>query len=173
MSQILKTAERRFRRFSQFAQTIVVVGVALLAVGQQSQTAPNAEGQSTPLIRSVDGPDLFRAYCASCHGVDAKGAGPAASALKPKVPNLTLLAQNNRGQFPLTRVRKTIMGEEVMAAHGSREMPIWGPIFHQVEGDMDWGNVRLENLVKYLESIQSIRSPDRPSGATPPPQRGR
>jgi mono/diheme cytochrome c family protein len=33
-------------------------------------------------------------------------------------------------------------------------MPIWGPIFHQVEADMDWGNVRLENLVNYLESIQ-------------------
>jgi hypothetical protein len=50
------------------------------------------------------------------------------------------------------------MGEEVLASHGSREMPIWGPIFHQVESDVDRGNVRLENLVKYLESIQSIDS---------------
>ena len=48
------------------------------------------------------------------------------------------------------------MGEEVSASHGSREMPIWGPIFHQIESDVDRGNVRLENLVKYLESIQSI-----------------
>ena len=47
------------------------------------------------------------------------------------------------------------MGDEVLAAHGSREMPIWGPIFHQIEADVDRGNVRLENLVKYLESIQS------------------
>jgi mono/diheme cytochrome c family protein len=37
-------------------------------------------------------------------------------------------------------------------------MPIWGPIFHQIEADMDWGNVRLENLVKYLESIQLSRA---------------
>lgn len=47
------------------------------------------------------------------------------------------------------------MGDDVLASHGSREMPIWGPIFHQIESDVDKGNV-LENLVKYLESIQSI-----------------
>jgi mono/diheme cytochrome c family protein len=101
---------------------------------------------------------LFRAYCAPCHGSDAKGHGPAAAALKTKVADLTVLAKNNGGQFPSNRVRSTIMGEKGLASHGSREMPIWGPIFHQVESDVDRGNVRLENLMKYLESIQSIRS---------------
>ena len=48
------------------------------------------------------------------------------------------------------------MGEEVLASHGSREMPIWGPIFHQIEADVDRAHVRLDNLVKYLESIQAI-----------------
>ena len=110
-----------------------------------------------PLIRSTKGPDLFRAYCASCHGIDAKGHGPAAVALKRKVPDLTVLAKNNRNQFPEQRVRKVIMGEDVIAAHGSREMPVWGPIFHQIEEDVDRGNVRLDNLVKYLESIQSLK----------------
>jgi mono/diheme cytochrome c family protein len=81
-----------------------------------------------------------------------------APALKTKVPDLTVLARNNRGRFPSNRVRSIITGDEVTKSHGSREMPIWGPIFHQVEADMDWGNVRLENLVKYLESIQVGRS---------------
>jgi mono/diheme cytochrome c family protein len=126
-------------------------------IGARSQTAPKPEErQLPPLIRSVQGPDLFRAYCVSCHGVNGKGGGPAAQALKVKPPDLTLLTKNNRGQFPSNRVRSTIMGEEVSASHGSREMPIWGPIFHQIESDVDRGNVRLENLVKYLESIQSI-----------------
>jgi mono/diheme cytochrome c family protein len=119
----------------------------------QSKSAANDQ-ELPPLIRSVKGADLFRAYCASCHGIDAKGNGPAARALKAKVADLTVLAKNDRGTFPDARVRKVIMGDEVIAAHGSREMPIWGPIFHQIEEDVDRGNVRLENLVKYLESIQ-------------------
>ena len=129
------------------------------------ELAPNAGEQSTPLIRSVKGRDLFRAYRASCHGLDAKGTGPAASALKAKIPDLTLLSRKNQGQFPAARVREAILGDQVVVAHGSREMPIWGPIFHQVEADQDWGNVRLDNLVKYLESIQSISGSNSSSGA--------
>jgi mono/diheme cytochrome c family protein len=121
------------------------------------QQMPDSDKQFQTLIRSVQGPDLFRAYCASCHGADAKGNGPAASALKTKVPDLTMLTKNNRGQFPSARVRKAIMGDDVVAAHGSREMPVWGPIFHQIERDVDRGYVRLDNLVKYLKSIQSVQ----------------
>jgi mono/diheme cytochrome c family protein len=134
----------------------VVVGLMLSGASAQTQTAPAADEQLPPLIRSIKGPDLFRVYCASCHGSNGKGAGPVASSLKTTVPDLTLLTSKNRGQFPAARIRQTILGEDIVAAHGSREMPIWGPIFHQVEGDVDWGNVRLENLVKYLESIQSM-----------------
>ncbi|MGC1616633.1 MAG: c-type cytochrome [Candidatus Acidiferrum sp.] len=157
--------DRRFRRFLQFVLVLALVGVVLPGAGKQIQTAPNVEHQSPPLIRSVEGPDLFRAYCTSCHGIDAKGEGPAAPALKAKVPDLTLLAWNDRGEFPATRVRQMIMGDNVVAAHGSREMPIWGPIFHQVEADMDWGNVRLSSLVKYLQSIQTTAASHAPSGA--------
>ena len=126
-----------------------------------AQTTQDSEQKFQQLIRSLEGPDLFRAYCAPCHGLDGKGRGPAASALKAKVPDLTILAGNNGGLFPSIRVRRTILGDEVRMSHGSREMPIWGPIFHQVEADMDWGNVRVENILKYLESIQ----PNRSSGA--------
>ena len=77
-----------------------------------------------------------------------------AAALKAKTPDLTLLARNNKGQFPSARMRRVILGDETVKSHGAREMPIWGPIFHQIEYDQDLGNVRLGNLVKYLESIQ-------------------
>jgi hypothetical protein len=86
--------------------------------------------------------------------VKAKGNGPAAAALKVRVPDLTRIAKRNGGKFPADQVRAMIAGEDTKAAHGSRTMPIWGPIFHQVEADQDWGQVRLENLTKYLESIQ-------------------
>lgn len=129
---------------------------SLAASRTQSQEAPQSQRPSQPLIHSVAGPDLFHAYCASCHGSNGEGHGPAAAAMKTKVPDLTLLSQNRGGQFPDEYVRKTIMGDDSIAAHGSREMPVWGPVFHQVEEDVDRGNVRLENLVKYLESIQEI-----------------
>jgi mono/diheme cytochrome c family protein len=78
-----------------------------------------------------------------------------AAVLKTAAPDLTVLAKNHGGQFPTESVRRLIAGNEISASHGSREMPIWGPIFHQIEWDQDLGNVRLENLVKYLESIQT------------------
>lgn len=125
--------------------------------GSQSKVGPpNSEKQQT-LIRSVEGVDLYRAYCASCHGKDGKGNGPVAPALKATVPDLTAIAKNNGGKFPVARVRRIITGEGMIASHGSREMPVWGPIFSQVEEDVDRGPVRLENLVQYLESIQSVK----------------
>jgi hypothetical protein len=48
-----------------------------------------------------------------------------------------------------------ILGDDPVVAHGPREMPVWGPVFHQVEEDVDRGNVRIDNLVKYLASIQA------------------
>jgi len=140
----------------------LALGLALVCVsvgesGARAQAGPGSEQQFQQLIRSVEGPDLFRAYCASCHGSDAKGHGPAAAALKVKPADLTALSKTNSGQFPEVRVRRFILGYEVLASHGSREMPIWGPIFHQIESDVDRGNVRLENLLKYLESIQLIK----------------
>lgn len=101
------------------------------------------------------GDKLFRAYCASCHGVDAKGGGPAASSLKKLVPDLTRISQRNGGKFPLDRIQTTISGEDLgTSAHGSRAMPVWGPIFSQIAWDQDLGRVRVYNLAKYLESLQ-------------------
>jgi len=129
--------------------------IACFGAQTQSPAKPQSPQEMPPLIRSVEGRDLYHAYCASCHGVDAKGGGPAAPALKTKPPDLTVLARNNGGRYPEDRVRKAITGEDVIASHGSREMPIWGPVFHQIEEDVDRGPVRLANLVKYLKAIQA------------------
>ncbi len=125
---------------------------ASIALGQ---TKPPTNKDYERLIYSVKGPELFRAHCASCHGFDGKGGGPVAPSLTKKPADLTLLSKVNGGVFPKEAVRKIISGDDaVTAAHGSREMPVWGPIFHQIEDDQDLGNVRLQNLSKFLESIQ-------------------
>lgn len=156
---LLKVHGELIHRRVQLLARGVLCCAALAFFGAALRAAPQAQTpqQPPPLIRSVRGPDLFLAYCASCHGKDAKGNGPAAVALRPKVPDLTILARNNGGKFPEDRVRKTILGDDRLAAHGSREMPVWGPVFHQIEQDTDWGNVRLANLTQYLKSIQSLK----------------
>jgi mono/diheme cytochrome c family protein len=120
-----------------------------------AQTKPMPQKQYEQLIYSVRGPDLFRAHCAPCHGAEGKGDGPAGVALKVKPANLTVLAKNNGGKFPTERVQKFISGDDPsVVSHGTRDMPIWGPIFHQIEEDQDFGSVRLQNLIKYLQTIQ-------------------
>jgi len=132
------------------------LGMVILAGGFGfAQTKSADTKQYEHLVYSVKGPDLFRAHCAACHGFDAKGGGPMAPSLKAVPADLTVLAKHSGGQFPAERVRKIIVGDDSsMSSHGSREMPIWGPIFHQIEEDQDFGNVRVQNLTKYLESIQ-------------------
>ena len=106
------------------------------------------------LVASLKGVDIYRAHCAACHGVDGKGDGPVAPALNAKLPDLTTIAQRNGGTFPVARIKKIISGDEALAAHGSREMPVWGPIFHQIQEDRDYGEIRLQNLTEYLKSLQ-------------------
>jgi mono/diheme cytochrome c family protein len=144
------------------ASSFIWAGALLLALGvllssvrsQETQPKPQEKKAPERLIFSVKGADLFRAYCASCHGADGKGNGPVAPALNSKPADLTTIAERNGGAFPAQRMRTIIAGDEIIIAHGSREMPIWGPIFHQVEWDQDLGEVRLQNVIKYLQSIQ-------------------
>jgi len=140
------------------ATLLLICGLGLASMygaGIAAQTRPLAAKPYEQLIYSVKGPDLFRAHCAACHGAGGKGDGPAAAALKTKPANLTVLAKDNGGKFPTEQVQKFISGDDpATQSHGSREMPIWGPIFHQIEDDKDFGNVRLQNLIAYLETIQ-------------------
>jgi mono/diheme cytochrome c family protein len=119
----------------------------------QSQTTSG--DPSRPARNPVEGAKIFRYYCAACHGADGRGHGPASAALKNAVPDLTLISQRDGGKFRYQRVKEIIEGKQPgPLAHGNREMPIWGPIFHEVESDQDWGEVRLDAITKYIESIQ-------------------
>lgn len=128
---------------------VTVAGAALLEAG-----GPGTEVQ--PLIVSIRGDKLYRAYCASCHGEAAKGDGPMARWLKVPPADLTRIAARNGGKFPLERVGRIVSGEEALpSGHGTRSMPVWGPVFSQVTRDQDLGRVRIDNLARYLRDIQS------------------
>jgi len=102
----------------------------------------------------LSGAEMYRTYCASCHGVDGKGAGPAAAALKKMVPDLTQIAKRNNGKFPDFRVTHIIDGYEIEAAHGSRDMPVWGDYFRNKKRDDTIVLLREHNLTEYIRSIQ-------------------
>ena len=127
---------------------ILLLGVSI-AFGQ--------EKSPRKLIASMEGKDLYLAYCASCHGKLGKGDGPVASALKGPLADLTTISKRNRGKFPREEMEKIILGEQKSArsAHGSEQMPVWGPVFSKVEKDQDFGLVRVRRVVEYLISIQA------------------
>jgi len=84
--------------------------------------------QTTP-DRSIDiGKWEFESHCAICHGLTGRGEGvePHWNLLSKTPADLTILSKNNGGVFPFARVYQTIDGREQVAAHGTREMPVWG-----------------------------------------------
>jgi mono/diheme cytochrome c family protein len=117
--------------------SLMVFGILLTRTtveAQEGKRAPGA-GEQT-LIVSIRGDNLYKTYCASCHGEDAHGHGPMAVWLKVPPSDLTRIAARNGGQFPLGRVDRIISGEEALpSGHATRAMPIWGPIFSQVTRD--------------------------------------
>jgi mono/diheme cytochrome c family protein len=140
----------------------VAVGVAMLltlASAQQAATAP-----STPTVKHVpsmrapvnSGKDMFNSYCAVCHGTDAKGAGPAASAMKTNPADLTALAKKSGGKYPASHVATVLRGQSITASHGSQDMPVWGPLFSSIsQGHEAQVQQRIANLVDYVETLQT------------------
>jgi len=124
--------------------------VMMIASGLIAQT----DGKGTN-AEATSGKELYSSYCALCHGADGKGGGPFSPQLKVWPVDLTQIAKKNHGVFPSMRVTEAIDGEFGKPSHGSSEMPIWGPVFRSMaHGHKDSAQVRIESLVKYLESIQ-------------------
>jgi len=143
------------RNATFWALFVTALAASMPNLAGQTKEAPSRADTSAPLIQSIEGPNLYHAYCASCHGADAKGTGPMVASLKVKPSDLTTIAIHNGGVFPKARIERIISGEELTpSGHGSSAMPVWGPIFSRVTSDVDYGRVRVDNLARYLNGIQ-------------------
>jgi hypothetical protein len=89
-----------------------------------------------------------------CHGKDAKGTGPAADALKKGPADLTQISRKSGGTFPEVHVMRIIRGDDVVGAHGSRDMPIWSELFTSLSSK-ETTELRVNALMKYLQTIQA------------------
>ena len=120
----------------------------------------NGAAQAQTTIKKVpikptsvsDGKQMFDSYCAVCHGKDGKGNGPATKALTKAPTDLTKISARNGGAFPDVKVRRFIEGLDEVAAHGTRDMPMWGDLFRSSNRDMD--QLRIKVLSDYLKSMQ-------------------
>ena len=139
-------------------KTIAIAVSTALLVGGFTVTVTagqtNSPGVTPLVIESMYGPDLYRVYCATCHGRDAKGNGPATAALKVPPPDLTLLARRHNGVFPSRDVEVIVRGGTAVAAHGSSEMPVWGSIFYALDPSDARVTARINSLVAHIASIQ-------------------
>lgn len=104
------------------------------------------------------GRESYVQYCASCHGVDGRGGGPVATALKTALPDLTKIAERHEGRFSEKEVASLIDGRNMPAAHGTSEMPVWGKRFSERIGGGEIGEEYVRGqllvLIEYLRSIQ-------------------
>src|ERR1022692_1563747 len=113
---------------------IMVTLVAFAATKVYAQTKQTKVESAKP-ANAWKGDDLYREFCAVCHGIDAKGNGPAADALKTRPTDLTEISRQNGNKFPTLHMQRVIGGEDAVAAHGSREMPTWGDSFKSISAN--------------------------------------
>jgi mono/diheme cytochrome c family protein len=98
---------------------------------------------------------MYQEHCATCHGADARGSGPLASLLKTPPADLTLLTKHHGGKFPKEYVSSVLEFGPGPTAHGSSDMPAWGPIFRYYDKQNERAvQQRIRNLCNYLESLQ-------------------
>jgi len=135
-------------RYKTLAIMTFSIGIGFVAHAQQA-TAPKRVH-----VNVAAGREVFREYCAVCHGLEAKGNGPASESLRTAPADLTALKERNAGTFPADRVKDSIYSRGSIPAHGTPDMPMWGAVFHNLKSNQGLIRARERNLTAYLESLQ-------------------
>jgi mono/diheme cytochrome c family protein len=135
------------------------LALALLAgIGYANQSTSRKVVIPVTRTSATNGKQMYVNYCAPCHGVDGRGQGPVAAALKKQPADLALLSKNNGGKFPSTHVMTVLQFGADNPSHGTADMPVWGPVLSGMDATGAEANVkalRISNLSRYLQSLQS------------------
>lgn len=132
----------------------VLVAVAVLSLcASAAHAQPQVKKEPIKPVAASDAPAMFQSYCAACHGKTAKGDGPAAAALKKAPADLTKISARNGGTYPEVKVKRYIEGLDEVAAHGTRDMPMWGALFRDL--NRDTAQIRVQALSDYLKGLQT------------------
>jgi nucleotide-binding universal stress UspA family protein len=138
------------------AAAVAMCAVGALMLALLLWPAP-AIAQDAEMKQAAPGGELFRTYCAACHGTAARGDGPLASSMRRKPADLTGIANRSGGLYPSELVFRTIDGKKPVRGHGGPDMPVWGDAFARSRDGGDPETVRrmIQSLVDYLETLQA------------------
>ncbi|WP_348264640.1 c-type cytochrome [Telmatobacter sp. DSM 110680] len=132
---------------------LMFIFVACLASTSWSQSKEKEiKLAPVPYSDPTSGAQMYKDYCASCHGLQGKGDGPAAQFVKAAPTDLSRLAERNDGKYPRMKVEGILKFGLKGHAHGSIDMPIWGDLFQSRFGQAP--DLRANNLVKFVASLQ-------------------
>lgn len=136
----------------RIAILLLLIVVALLPVHTSGQgKLTSVTMQNTDMS---SGPDMYRQYCASCHGADGRGSAKAAAALQKPIPDLTIIGQRSETRDVALYVQ-TLLRETSGSGHELTGMPDWQPRLLRVSGDRgELATLRRVNLSKYIASMQ-------------------
>ena len=135
--------------------TVLTSALMFLILAAVAKDAPTVNQAQFPPSYMPSGQEMYKQFCAACHGADAKGDGPAASNLKTRPSDLTTLAKRHEGKFPYDYVSTILRFGPGPSAHGSSDMPTWGPIFQIIEKSNEQAvRQRIKRLSDYLASLQ-------------------
>ena len=112
-----------------YSKLVGVFAIGLIAVGVVTTAAAQKSGPAGQ--RFDTGKYEYKAHCTTCHGDSGKGDGPLVASLMKRPADLTKIQKGNMGVFPFERVYDVIDGREAVAAHGPRDMPVWGKEYNE------------------------------------------
>jgi nucleotide-binding universal stress UspA family protein/mono/diheme cytochrome c family protein len=133
------------------AALLLAPAAASPAWAQQPAAQPQVE-----MRQRVTGGEVFRTYCATCHGTSGRGDGPLAGSMRRKPSDLTEIAKKNGGEYPSEIVFRTIDGRTPVRGHGGPDMPVWGDAFARSRDGGDAATVkeRIDSLVEFIRTLQ-------------------
>jgi mono/diheme cytochrome c family protein len=135
--------------------TLLTGALLLLTLAAVANDGSTENQTQLPPSYMPSGQEMYKQFCAACHGADAKGNGPAASRLKTPPSDLTTLAKRYKGKFPYDYVFSVLRFGPGSSAHGSSNMPTWGPVFQIIDKSNEQAvRQRIKRLSDYLSSLQ-------------------
>ncbi|MGA0265534.1 MAG: c-type cytochrome [Lysobacterales bacterium] len=143
--------------------TLLIAGAWLAASGL---AAAEVVIKQRPLtwddVKGHNGEQLYGKLCASCHGLEGKGDGPATPALTQAVPDLTHMPRDQEGLIDHGRIEKIIAGKDRRVRHGVIGMPKWEEQFKYIRTGWNdreryaFARKRIHELAEHVESLQEV-----------------